>query len=131
MSNTLVNQSMGGDLMSPMSDGAMSPRDGKRVHRRTLLLLTKSIGTQTDPLPEGASTSQGVGVGTETQTQEGEVSFDRSVTVSSQTGAEGSETSSLHDGRPQPGSGVLSVLIDHLERGGRHHREDAASLDVD
>jgi hypothetical protein len=116
MSNTLVNQSMGGDLMSPMSDGAMSPRDGKRVHRRTLLLLTKSIGTQTDPLPEGASTSQGVGVGTETQTQEGEVSFDRSVTVSSQTGAEGSETSSLHDGRPQPGSGVLSVLIDHLTK---------------
>lgn len=40
-SNTLVEQS----VASPVS---ASP-DEKRVHRRTLLLLTKSVGTQTEP----------------------------------------------------------------------------------
>jgi len=73
----------------------MSPHDSKRVHRRTLLLLTKSQGVQTDPVdfaaPRSASTS---------------------TATSPQPHVDGSETSSLQEGR----SGVLTALVEHLAK---------------
>lgn len=49
VSITLVEQSVDGTLSSPISDLPVAALiDQKRVNRRTLLLLTKSTGTQTD-----------------------------------------------------------------------------------
>ena len=94
-SNTLVDQSIGGDLTSPMSEDPMSPHDSKRVHRRTLLLLTKSQGVQTDPVDFAAPRSASTSTATSPQPQ-----------------VDGSETSSLQEGR----AGVLTALIEHLAK---------------
>lgn len=67
-SNTLVEQSIGD--VSPMSDGATSPHE-KRVHRRTLLLLTKSVGTQTDAVDEVSTVTSPKPVDSETSSLHG------------------------------------------------------------
>lgn len=107
----MVDQSTG-DVSSPMTEyDPMSPKDAqdtKRVHRRTLLLLTKSMGVQTDPVEI-----------TSTAAQEGAEQFasdNVSAGTSPHPNVEGSETSSLHENRNPTGGGILVALVDHLAK---------------
>ena len=114
-STTLVDQSIG-DVTSPMTESdPMSPKDGqdtKRVHRRTLLLLTKSMGTQTDPVEISSFDS----VLPHQDVADHPVSADTSTIASPQPNPDGSETSSLHETRNQIGGGVLTALVEHLAK---------------
>ncbi|ODN98365.1 hypothetical protein L198_03609 [Cryptococcus wingfieldii CBS 7118] len=59
--STMVDQSTSVDLPSPVSESAVPERkfeSPKQASRRTLLLLTKSRGVQTDPIPEEKVTSE-------------------------------------------------------------------------
>jgi len=111
-STTMVDQSIG-DVTSPMTESdPMSPKDShntKRVHRRTLLLLTKSMGVQTDPVEITSVASQHGMIDQFT-------SADTSAITSPQPNMDGSETSSLHEARNQPGGGVLNALVEHLAK---------------
>lgn len=105
-----VSQSSQTDLPSPMSDGAVtsSPR-AKRVHRRTLMLLSRSRGVQTDPPEENQDAGATVRLPSQAQVDEAPA---MASTGTSPLPDERSETSSLHDAR----AGMMLALVDHLNR---------------
>ena len=91
----------------------MSHAQEQRVHRRTLLLLTRSTGTQTDPVVDGDNLVNISSTMTERRVKRGPAaSITSSGIPSSHPHADGSETSSLHENRNT--AGVLTVLIEHL-----------------
>ncbi|WWD16113.1 hypothetical protein CI109_100538 [Kwoniella shandongensis] len=113
-SNTLVDQSITADYPSPMSDSALPRNSPKRAKRKTLLLLTRSTGVQTDPVEREDSKEFDVRIG--------KSELGASMAGGSQVGSTGtspvpptedrSETSSIQESR----ASVLLVLIEHLSR---------------
>lgn len=93
-----------------MSESALqSPADAKRPQRRTLLLLTRSQGTQTDPEEQHQANPP------EHQTRPPtHVSMNSTGTSAIPPVAVDSETSSLHDARPA--TGLVGSLADHLSK---------------
>jgi len=106
-SNTLVEHSISDDFPSPMSESAlMTAADHKRVHRRTLLLLTRSAGVQTEPLRPSESGEHQM-----------KPTLESAPTVMSKgtspvLPADTSETSSLHENR----NSVLLALIEQMSK---------------
>lgn len=116
-SQTLVDPSFM-DMTSPRSegdietarltDGMPKPSPAKAAHRRTLLLLTKSKGVQTDPSDIGGDTVRVV----HSETIEAAPSVTSAGTSPRPEGR--SETSSLHP--PTATAGPLLALVDHLSK---------------
>ncbi|WWC60949.1 uncharacterized protein I303_103526 [Kwoniella dejecticola CBS 10117] len=106
-SNTLVDDL---DYPSPMSDSALSNTSPKRAKRKTLLLLTRSQGVQTDSIEQiphrehdGRSISAREMTSTSTGTSPIPPSEDHS------------ETSSIHD-KDAGRAGILLIVIEHMSR---------------
>ncbi|WVW82888.1 hypothetical protein I302_104901 [Kwoniella bestiolae CBS 10118] len=100
------------DYPSPMSDSALSGTSPRKAKRKTLLLLTRSQGVQTDPVNIGVSTEPEP-VRRESTSAQGE----RMVSISTGTSPglpfeDHSETSSIQDNR----AGILLVVIEHMSR---------------
>ncbi|KAK4685339.1 hypothetical protein P7C73_g4812, partial [Tremellales sp. Uapishka_1] len=96
-STTVVDQSSMAGYPSPMSDSAIGSQREKRVNKRTLLLLSRSRGVQTDPPEIDAAPSKPASISTGTSPQPPD---------------ERSETSSVHENRVGP----ISVLVEHLSK---------------
>ncbi|WVQ98916.1 hypothetical protein IAU59_006047 [Kwoniella sp. CBS 9459] len=111
-STTLVEDSIT-DYPSPMSDSALTNTSPKRAKRKTLLLLTKSQGVQTDPVEithSGEITSSA-------DSRRESLSAQGMVSTSTGTSPipppeDRSETSSITDTR----AGILLVLIEHMSK---------------
>lgn len=91
------------DFPSPMSESALSKQqEERRVQRKTLMLLSRSQGVQTDPidLHEHAAGPRYADQGSETHT--------------GHAGDNRSETSSLHESTRNPAT--LSILVEHLAK---------------
>ncbi|KAK8869623.1 hypothetical protein IAR55_000190 [Kwoniella newhampshirensis] len=111
-SNTLVDQSVDADYPSPMSDSALAGNSPKRAKRRTILLLTRSTGVQTDPVEQESTRQFEVRIGSG-----GIIDTTGSRVASTGTSPhppteDRSETSSIQESR----ASVLLVLIEHLSR---------------
>ncbi|KAL7424217.1 hypothetical protein Q5752_001803 [Cryptotrichosporon argae] len=108
---------------SPMSEsGLTSPQRAKRVHRRTLLLLSRSRGVQTDPVEEPAVTEV---ESTPTPRTSGTVPSSATAATSPQPTDAKSETSSLHT-KPNV---TFAHLIDTLAKVlARLHDADVPTL---
>lgn len=103
-SNTLVDQSGSVDFPSPMSESALNTAvDHKRVHRRTLLLLTRSRGVQTDA-PESS------GKNDTRPAPNADLSI-ASTDTSPAKPIDQSETSSIHNR-----SGTFLAVLDHISK---------------
>ena len=116
-STTLVDQSISEEISSPMSDGAiMTPGNEKRVHRRPLLLLTRSRGVQTDPTDQARETRHREADSVDSS-QDNSWEAIKSHAASSSMASHSSprpsvtksETSSLHGS-----NGILAILIEYL-----------------
>ncbi|WVQ69886.1 uncharacterized protein L199_008109 [Kwoniella botswanensis] len=100
------------DYPSPMSDSAVSNTSPKRAKRKTLLLLTKSQGVQTEPVDIGISTDPEPERREPTSAQgQGMVSTSTGTSPIPQS-EDHSETSSIQDNR----AGILLVVVEHMSR---------------
>lgn len=115
-SNTLVDQSVSADFPSPMSETAKFEKRAESPHvakRRTLLLLTKSMGVQTDPIPEGEEKEEKQRKG-QTNAVSGSAGTSRGASP-----APGSESFPGTPGTPSPEDGpasALLVVVEHMSR---------------
>ncbi|WRT67309.1 uncharacterized protein IL334_004278 [Kwoniella shivajii] len=111
-STTLAENSTTG-YPSPMSDSALT--SPKRAKRKTLLLLTRSQGVQTDPIEHSTTPHLGSesfdAYGGNPNPATGMVSTSTGTSPIPQT-EDHSETSSIHDNR----ASILLVLIEHMSR---------------
>lgn len=102
------------DFPSPMSESALtSPQKEKRVHRKTLLLLSRSRGVQTEPEELVGQCPRPVGDTVPVPPGYTDRSTD---TTPVQPGDTRSETSSLHESNKVPSSATLAVLVEHLAK---------------
>lgn len=112
-SQTLVDPSMT-ELISPRSEGDIDtaregmpkPSPAKAAHRRTLLLLTKNKGTQTDPTDLGEETVR------ISSAEKVDMAPSLASTGTSPRIEDHSETSSLHP----PSAGPLFLIVEHLSK---------------
>lgn len=113
-SNTVDQGSTNVDFPSPMSESAVhSPQKEKRVQRKTLLLLSRSRGVQTEP---EEMTGQFPRPGLE-DTRRPSGYTDQSTDTTPNTKADvQSETSSLHESTAKNTSSNLLVLVEHLAK---------------
>ncbi|OXG26587.1 hypothetical protein C361_01348 [Cryptococcus neoformans Tu259-1] len=115
-SNTLVDQSVSADFPSPMSETAKFDKRAESPHvakRRTLLLLTKSMGVQTDPIPEGEEKEEKQRKG-QTKAVSGSAGTSRGASPTP-----GSESFPGTPGTPSPEDGpasALLVVVEHMSR---------------
>ncbi|WWC89743.1 uncharacterized protein L201_004668 [Kwoniella dendrophila CBS 6074] len=111
-STTLNEDSIARDCPSPMSDSALTGNSPKRAKRKTLMLLTRSQGVQTDPIEIRSSTDF-------ENNEMNEESLSGKGLISTSTGTspippveDHSETSSIQDNR----AGILLVVVEHMSR---------------
>ncbi|WVF72006.1 hypothetical protein IAT40_006817 [Kwoniella sp. CBS 6097] len=111
-SNTLIEDSTM-DYPSPLSDSALTNTSPKRAKRKTLLLLTKSQGVQTDPVEISAPTV----ITPSADSRRESLSAQGVITTSTGTSPippseDRSETSSITENR----AGIVLVVIEHMSK---------------
>ncbi|OCF45405.1 hypothetical protein I317_00650 [Kwoniella heveanensis CBS 569] len=112
-SNTLVEESIPAGYPSPMSDSVLTNTSPKRAKRKTLLLLTKSQGVQTDPVENNAPTEITPSVNSRRESLPAQGAVATSTGTSPIPPSEDhSETSSITDTR----AGILLVVIEHMSK---------------
>ncbi|WVQ78526.1 hypothetical protein IAT38_000612 [Cryptococcus sp. DSM 104549] len=121
-SNTLVDQSVSADFPSPMSESALPDKEAqgaespKVANRRTLLLLTRSRGVQTDPVEIVAVPQQALQSEKAEQVDTASAS-DSKMSSRGTSPAPGSDAFPDGSSNPDdaPASGLL-VLVEHMSR---------------
>ncbi|WVQ71865.1 hypothetical protein IAR50_001407 [Cryptococcus sp. DSM 104548] len=106
--STMIDQSTSVDLPSPVSESAVHERKAgspKQAARRTLLLLTKSKGVQTDPIPEEQEKAE--------RGRAAKISTTSSSRDTSATG--GSSAFATPNPEDGPASSLL-VVVEHMSR---------------